>query len=193
MGFATNFNYCMDSARYSSYRFAKILGVNLQSVSNWKNGVVVPHPKTRQKIADHFGITLAELDGDELPVLPEKGAEKAPAPKEDERLAFDEANMRVRSAHPVSVLAAKYNVPSAVMQQIIGCDLDTANGIILGLADPTDEQLRRVAATFCVPYADLIEGWVAMAANPNVLSDISRRVSDRFPLQGGHRASDDEP
>ena len=79
MGFTRNFNYCMDSARYSSYRFAKILGVNLQSVSNWKNGVVVPHPKTRQKIADHFGITLAELDGDELPALPKQGAEKAPA------------------------------------------------------------------------------------------------------------------
>lgn len=79
MGFTRNFNYCMDSARYSSYRFAKILGVNLQSVSNWKNGVVVPHPKTRQKIADHFGITLAELDGDELPVLPEQSAKKAPA------------------------------------------------------------------------------------------------------------------
>lgn len=83
MGFTRNFNYCMDSARYSSYRFAKILGVNLQSVSNWKNGVVVPHPKTRQKIADHFGITLAELDGDELPVLPEKGAKKAPATEGD--------------------------------------------------------------------------------------------------------------
>lgn len=81
MGFTRNFNYCMDSARYSSYRFAKILGVNLQSVSNWKNGVVVPHPKTRQKIADHFGITLAELDGDELPVLPKKGTKKAPDPK----------------------------------------------------------------------------------------------------------------
>lgn len=80
MGFTRNFNYCMDSARYSSYRFAKILGVNLQSVSNWKNGVVVPHPKTRQKIADHFGITLAALDGDELPVLPEKN-ESAPDPK----------------------------------------------------------------------------------------------------------------
>lgn len=90
MGFTRNFNYCMDSARYSSYRFAKILGVNLQSVSNWKNGVVVPHPKTRQKIADHFGITLAALDGDELPVLPEDGAKKAPDPKtegEDVQLA----------------------------------------------------------------------------------------------------------
>ena len=84
MGFTRNFNYCMDSARYSSYRFAKILGVNLQSVSNWKNGVVVPHPKTRQKIADHFGITLAELDGDELPVLPEQGTKKeTAAPKDD--------------------------------------------------------------------------------------------------------------
>lgn len=193
MAFTENLNYCMTQKDYSAYRLSKIIGSTNQAVLNWQAGKAIPHAKTRQKIADHFGITLAELDGDELPVLPEEGAKKAPAPKKDERLAFDEANMRVRSAHPVSVLAAKYNVPSAVMQQIIGCDLDTANGIILGLADPTDEQLRRVAATFCVPYADLIEGWVAMAANPNVLSDISRRVSDRFPLQGGHRASDDEP
>ena len=92
MGFTRNFNYCMDSARYSSYRFAKILGVNLQSVSNWKNGVVVPHPKTRQKIADHFGITLAELDGDELPVLPEKGTEKAPA-TEGEGLNYTDSEL----------------------------------------------------------------------------------------------------
>ena len=89
MGFTRNFNYCMDSARYSSYRFAKILGVNLQSVSNWKNGVVVPHPKTRQKIADHFGIALAELDGDELPVLPEQGAKKAPATEGEGKDALD--------------------------------------------------------------------------------------------------------
>lgn len=82
MGFTLNFNFCMDSKGYSSYRFAKIIGVNIQSVSNWKSGAVIPHPKTRQKIADHFGITLAELDGDELPVLPEKGAKKsAPDPK----------------------------------------------------------------------------------------------------------------
>ena len=38
----------------------------------------MPHPKTRQKIADHFGITLAELDGDELPVLPNEGIKKDP-------------------------------------------------------------------------------------------------------------------
>ena len=93
MGFTRNFNYCMDSARYSSYRFAKILGVNLQSVSNWKNGVVVPHPKTRQKIADHFGITLAELDGDELPALPKQGAEKETAVPKDVGLSPMESQL----------------------------------------------------------------------------------------------------
>lgn len=81
MGFTLNFNFCMDSKGYSSYRFAKIIGVNIQSVSNWKSGAVIPHPKTRQKIADHFGITLAELDGDALPNLPEQGTKKAPDPK----------------------------------------------------------------------------------------------------------------
>ena len=93
MGFTRNFNYCMDSARYSSYRFAKILGVNLQSVSNWKNGVVAPHPKTRQKIADHFGITLAELDGDELPALPKQGAEKETAVPKDDGLSPMESQL----------------------------------------------------------------------------------------------------
>lgn len=78
MGFTKNFNYCMEQYGYSAYRFAKIIGANNQSVVNWLYGSNVPHPKTRQKIADHFGITLAELDGDELPTLPEKGAKKAP-------------------------------------------------------------------------------------------------------------------
>lgn len=78
MGFTENFNYCMEQYGYSAYRFAKIIGANNQSVVNWLYGSNVPHPKTRQKIAGHFGITLAELDGDELPTLPEKSAKKAP-------------------------------------------------------------------------------------------------------------------
>lgn len=76
MGFTKNFNYCMEQYGYSAYRFAKIIGANNQSVVNWLYGSNVPHPKTRQKIAYHFGITLAELGGDELPVLPEDGAKK---------------------------------------------------------------------------------------------------------------------
>ena len=78
MGFTENFNYCMEQRNYSAYRFAKILGVNIQSPVNWKTGASIPHYGTRQKIAEHFGITLAELDGDELPVLPPEGAKKPP-------------------------------------------------------------------------------------------------------------------
>ena len=71
----------MEQRNYSAYRFAKILGVNIQSPVNWKTGASIPHYGTRQKIAEHFGITLAELDGDELPVLPPEGAKKAPDPE----------------------------------------------------------------------------------------------------------------
>lgn len=112
MGFTRNFNYCMDSARYSSYRFAKILGVNLQSVSNWKNGAVVPHPKTRQKIADHFGITLAELDGDELPVLPEDGAKKA-------RPVIDEARYAELTDKEKQVLTLFHQIPEQEWDNMI--------------------------------------------------------------------------
>ena len=81
MPFAQNFSFCMEQRGYSAYRLAKILGVSNQGVLNWLDGENIPHKKTRQKIAEHFGITLAELDGDELPVLPPEGAKKAPAAK----------------------------------------------------------------------------------------------------------------
>lgn len=82
MSFTQNFNYCMEQKKYTAYKFAKIIGASNQGVLNWQSGECIPYPKTRQKIADHFGITLAELDGDELPVLPKKGAkESAPNPK----------------------------------------------------------------------------------------------------------------
>lgn len=90
MPFTQNFNYCMEQKKYTAYKFAKIIGASNQGVLNWQSGECIPYPKTKKKIADHFGITLAELDGDELPVLPEQGAKKAHDPKtegEDAQLA----------------------------------------------------------------------------------------------------------
>lgn len=86
MPFAQNFRFCMEQRGYSAYRLAKILGVSNQGVLNWLDGGNVPHKKTRQKIAEHFGITLAELDGDELPTLPPEGAKKAPTETSEREL-----------------------------------------------------------------------------------------------------------
>ena len=80
----------MNQRGYSAYRLAKVLGVNNQSTVNWMEGKNVPHPKTRQKIADHFGITVAELDGDELPVLPPDGTKKATESAKKEPAPLDE-------------------------------------------------------------------------------------------------------
>ena len=77
MGFAQNLKYIKEQLGLSNYRLAKLFGCSQSSLLNWLDNGVIPHKKTRQKIADHFGITLADLDGDELPVLPEKGAKKA--------------------------------------------------------------------------------------------------------------------
>lgn len=78
MAFMQNLNYCMQQKGYSAYRLAKIIGASNQGVLLWQAGKNIPHPKTRKKIADHFGITLAELDGDELPVLPQEDIKKDP-------------------------------------------------------------------------------------------------------------------
>lgn len=81
MAFAQNFSYCLDQTGLSPYAFAQIIGVSNQGVLNWKKGVSLPYPKTQQKIANYFGITVEVLMGDELPVLPPEGAKKAPATK----------------------------------------------------------------------------------------------------------------
>ncbi len=92
MPFTQNFNYCMEQKKYTAYKFAKIIGASNQGVLNWQSGECIPYPKTKKKIADHFGITLAELDGDELPVLPEQGIKKAHATEgEGEKDALIEA------------------------------------------------------------------------------------------------------
>lgn len=79
MSFAQNLKYIKEKENLTNYRLAKLFGCSQSSLINWLDNGVVPHPKTRQKIADHFGITLAALDGDELPILPPQGAKKAPA------------------------------------------------------------------------------------------------------------------
>ena len=81
MSFAQNLKYIKEKENLTNYRLAKLFGCSQSSLINWLDNGVVPHPKTRQKIADHFGITLAALDGDELPILPPQGAKKAPDPK----------------------------------------------------------------------------------------------------------------
>lgn len=81
MPFATNLKYIKSIVGFSNYQLAKELECSQSSVKNWIDGGNIPHKKTRQKIAEHFGITLAELDGDELPILPPEGAKKAPDPE----------------------------------------------------------------------------------------------------------------
>lgn len=93
MPFTQNFNYCMEQKQYTAYKFAKIIGASNQGVLNWQSGECVPYPKTKKKIADHFGITLAELDGDELPTLPEKGAKKETAAPKDDGLTYTDSEL----------------------------------------------------------------------------------------------------
>lgn len=77
MGFAQNLKYIKETENLTNYRLAKLFGCSQSSLINWLENGIIPHTKTRQKIADHFSITLAELDGDELPALPEKGAKES--------------------------------------------------------------------------------------------------------------------
>ena len=112
MPFTQNFNYCMEQKQYTAYKFAKIIGASNQGVLNWQSGECIPYPKTKKKIADHFGITLAELDGDELPVLPEDGAKKA-------RPVIDEARYAELTDKEKQVLTLFHQIPEQEWDNMI--------------------------------------------------------------------------
>lgn len=104
MPFTQNFNYCMEQKNYTAYKFAKIIGASNQGVLNWQSGECVPYPKTKKKIAEHFGISVADLDGDEFPVLPEEGAKKA-------RPVIDEARYAELTDKEKQVLTLFHQIP----------------------------------------------------------------------------------
>lgn len=108
MAFAQNFGYCLDQMGLSPYAFAQIIGVSNQGVLNWKKGVSIPYPKTQQKIANYFGITVESLMGCELPVLPSEAAKKAPATKGEGEVnlaQFVDGFMRLTPQQKDTVLA----------------------------------------------------------------------------------------
>lgn len=61
MNFAKNLTQIQSEHGETNYRLAKAIGVTQTSVKNWRSGVRLPHPKTREKIAAHYGVTVEEL------------------------------------------------------------------------------------------------------------------------------------
>lgn len=82
MPFAENLKYAMQKLEISNYKLAKEVGCSQSSIKNWLDGDNLPHTKTRIRIAQHFGLTLEELDGEELPIISGKSIKKDPAVSE---------------------------------------------------------------------------------------------------------------
>lgn len=116
MPFATNLKYIKSVVGFSNYQLAKELECSQSSVKNWIDGGNIPHKKMRQKIAAHFGITLAELDGDELPVLPPEGAKKAPATEGEG--SKEAASKFIKATNDRAALLALINEATKKLQEL---------------------------------------------------------------------------
>lgn len=116
MAFAQNFGYCLDQMGLSPYAFAQIIGVSNQGVLNWKKGVSIPYPKTQQKIANYFGITVEALMGGELPVLPPEGAKKAPAAEGEG--SKEAASKLIKATNDRAALLALINEATKKLQEL---------------------------------------------------------------------------
>lgn len=77
--FWENFDYlCRKIGKYPNTVAAEIGIKSTGTVSGWKDGKL-PHAKTQQKIADYFGITVEELNGDFIPAKQKRPPDDADA------------------------------------------------------------------------------------------------------------------
>ena len=90
--FYENFIKLCVKVKKSPSAVAEEIGINRSSVSTWKNRGSVPNDVTAQKLANYFGITVAELMAEEK--------EKEPAPMDG--LTEEEARFleKLRKASP---------------------------------------------------------------------------------------------
>lgn len=152
----------------------KKLGFGNGVISGWENAKSWPPYDRLFEVAAELGVSVDELAGNE----------KAPASVSGSKRDYvDRATKMIRTPEPISILAAQYDVPPAVLADIAGCDITKADMMIFGIEQPTDEELLRIASVFCVSPNSLRRGLVPLYANQYVVFDIARRKSSRIPRQ----------
>lgn len=63
MAFAENLALLQEQHNETNYRLAKAIGVHQTSIANWKERGIKPHPKHVKLVADHYGVTVADIEG----------------------------------------------------------------------------------------------------------------------------------
>lgn len=157
---------------------AKAIGLSNAAASGWKTGKT-PSDLTLQKLAVFFSVPVSDLTGEAAAPVSPTGDEKTPASVSESGRPYVDLDTRmIWSPAPVSILAAQYDVPSPVLAEIVGCDTDRASLMVFGTEAPTDEELLRIAAAFCVTPDSLRRGWVPLTASQYVADGIARRKKD---------------
>lgn len=152
----------------------KKLGFGNGVIAGWETAKNWPPYDRLYAVAVALEVTVDELAGNE----------KAPASvSESKRDYVDRTTKMIRTPDPISILAAQYDVPPAVLADIAGCDITKADMMIFGIEQPTDKELLRIASVFCVSPDSLRHGLVPLYANQYVVFDIAHRKSTRIPQQ----------
>lgn len=115
MGFYEKYLCLCNSINKSPSAVALELKIGKPSVTRWKNGAT-PRDATVLKIADYFGITVEELMGDKLPVLPPEGEKKAPAAKGEG--SKEAASNFIKATNDRAALLALINEATKKLQEL---------------------------------------------------------------------------
>lgn len=175
-------NYYLSMQGKTGADLSRALGLSNSVYSQWNTRKTAPRKSKLPAIAEYLGVNVDDLDDN----TPLENIKKSAVPQDDGHTDYvDIASRRIRCARPISILAVQYGVPTYLMQQIIGCDFNRAEGLCVGRYEPIEAELRKVSETFCIPYDELIQGWVPLSANPDVFSRIALYTSYPSPSQEG--------
>ena len=133
----SRFSETMKRIRYEKHmtqeEFAKLLGTSKQNISRYESGAVSPKITTAQNIANKLGITLSEINGQDV----------LDAPTDGERLGN---YMTFYGDTPESLGAC------------LGISADAVHMIILDMVDATPEQRRLICQRYHADESKLFRG-----------------------------------
>lgn len=105
------------------------LGFGNGVIAGWETAKSYPPYDRVSAVAAALGVSIEELTGEKVPA----------SVSESGRPYVDLDTKMIWAPTPVSVLAAKYDVPSPVLAEIVGCNTDRASFMIFGTVNPTDD------------------------------------------------------
>jgi len=161
----TNMKKARESAGMSQKQVAIEMKVSAPTVSDWEAGKIFPNAEKLSRLSNLYKCSSDYLLG---------------LTNEPSRMEVGEkGEIMIKTNKPISILAARYNLPADVLATITGTSKNTAEAWVLGTASPSGSELESISAFFGLDLNELKAG--------NIPLSMSEETREKVQLARGYR------